>query len=164
MLNLISVIKYNKIELGSRDGFRVYYSKLKNLLSFLGFSFLIILSLVLFYDELDNEYSYVSLTLILLVLFLFWQAALSRMILKKPIFILKENKLYYLFHDKWYDIKQYMFLEESVDKYNWFLSLSMKDKNRKTVLSEKYWRMNYGEEFSAVLKNQIVASVKERRY
>jgi hypothetical protein len=132
----------NAIVIDKENGKEIFYNKIANYIS-LVFKILVILSslyLIVLYYERSIFYS---------IFFLFTTSLLvddlietiSRIIIKNPIFILKDNYLYYLKTNKWYNVLEYDFVDEFVGKSNYLQTFCMYDKEGNNVFKEKNWHL-----------------------
>lgn len=136
----------NKLDLTNHPGIRFYYSKTKNWISiafltvFAGF----FIGLIFFTDELFLKILCLVSSLFLI---LFQFTHFNNILLKHPIFILDNTKLYYIHTNQWYDLDMHSFNNEIVGKNNYYLTFTVKDENGKQVLSENNWVLHDEDRF-----------------
>lgn len=153
----------NKIDLNEVEGDRLYYSVYKNIISLIFSLCLIASSVCLIIMQIENN-AIALLGFLTLLLFLYEiQKPIGRLMLKNPIFILHQGKLYYLEYNKWYDITEYQFSEEFITKYNWSQSYCMTGKGDYRVFAENNWYFHAPEDFKSKVKCQRLVKIKEKR-
>ncbi|MBC9812774.1 hypothetical protein H9Y05_09850 [Crocinitomicaceae bacterium CZZ-1] len=153
----------NKIDLKEIKGHRLYYSVYKSVISLI-FSFVLIISSVfLIIMRIDNN-AITLLGFLALLLFLYEiQYPIGRLMLKNPIFILDQGKLYYLEYNKWYDITEYQFSEEIITNHNLSQSYCMTDKNNYRIFAENNWFFHAPENFKSKVRYQRLIKIGEKR-
>lgn len=153
----------NKIDLKETKGHRLYYSTYKSVISLIFNLVIIASSTYLIIMCIDNS----AITLLgFLTLFLFLyeiQQPIGRLMLKKPIFILDQGKLYYLEYNKWYDITEYQFSEEFITKYNLSHSYCMTDRNNYRIFAKNNWFFHAPENFKSKVRYQRLIKIREKR-
>ena len=141
-------IKLNRIQLDSFKGIQVFYKKSIHWFSLAGWVALIILLLVALKK---NSNSFVFFCLPLVYVLYNLTETIGRLLIKKPVFIIEENNIYYLKTNTWYNIANYQFQERSTGRINLFLTYCMIDRKGKAIFSEKNWWLEDTEK----LKDQI---------
>lgn len=150
--------KQNRLDLSSYRGKRVYYNKTRNYISLI---IKIIVTIGFFVSCIslrgtsknEAELGYVFLTLFgcFLVLDSIFES-IGRLQLKNPVFILKDENLFYIHTNKSYDIRNYHFIDERVGKYNFYETFCMLNKNKERIIAEKNWHLADEENFKSQLK------------
>ncbi|MDD2984010.1 MAG: hypothetical protein PHQ74_11555 [Crocinitomicaceae bacterium] len=136
----------NELDLANNPGIRFYYSKVKNWISIaiitlpLGFMIALMFLLTEFYFTI----LFVILSLILVSIQI---SHLCNILLKNPIFILDNTKLYYIHHNQWYDLNMHSFENEIFSKNNYYLTFCVRDENGKKLFSENNWVLNDEDRF-----------------
>lgn len=132
----------NAISIDKGNGKEIYYDKIANYTS-LVFKILVVfglLYLIVIFFERSIFYSIFFLfTTFLLAEDLI--ETISRIIIENPIFVLKDNYLYYLKTNKWYNVLEYDFVDEFVGKSNFLQTFCMYDKEGHDVFKEKNWHL-----------------------
>ena len=153
-------INLNKIDLAKVEGERLYYSKFKCVINVFLMLSLIVSTLFLLFHFTGNYP--VQLCLFLTICFFISniQAPIARLLLKNPIFILKDGMLYYLEYNKWYDITEYCFSEEFATKTNFSKSYSMRSMDNYEVFCENNWFFHSNEKFKRKVNSQRLTKMK----
>lgn len=156
------IVALNKIDLEAVEGSRLYYSVYKNVLSLI-FN-LILVAFFIYSIPLSDNILIKLLGPFFSLLFLYEaQKPIGRLMLKNPIFILNNGKLYYLKYDKWYDITEYKFSEEFDSRYNWSQSYCMTDRNNFRIFTENNWYFHVAENFKSKVHYQRLIKIREKR-
>lgn len=155
------ILNLNKIDLSKVEGERLYYSKYKSIINFFLISSLILSTVYLLFHFTENYP--VQLCLFLAICFFISniQAPIARLLLKNPIFILKDGMLYYLEYNKWYDINEYCFSEEFATKTNFSKSYCMRSKDNYEVFCENNWFFHSNEEFKQKVNHHRLTKMRE---
>jgi len=88
---------------------------------------------------------------------------LSKTIIKNPLFILENDKLYYLITNKWYDIFEYNFIDKMKGKYDYFETFIMSDKAGKIIFSEQNWYLKKEDNLKGYIKYRKLQKMKQNR-
>lgn len=160
--SLKEISALNKIDLNEVEGHRLYYSGYKNIISLIFSLCLIAFSVSLIIMQIDNN-AIALFGIFTLLLIDKVQKPIGRLMLKNPIFILQQGKLYYLEYNKWYDITEYKFSEEFITKNNWSQSYCMTGKDDYRVFAENNWYFHSSEDFKSKVKYQRLVKIKEKR-
>ncbi len=158
------VLVLNKIDLNNVEGNRLFYSRTKNIISSIFWIFMVLTTLFLVVSQIENNALAFLWLLATLMFFYFLIEAISRVLLNNPILILKNDQLYYLETNQWYDITEYKFDDQYVTKYNFGLTYCMSDKNDKRIISIKNWYLNNPEDFKSLIHYNRLMKLKERHY
>lgn len=154
------ILNLNKIDLTEAEGERLYYSKYKGVINVFLILSLIVSTLFLLFHFTGNYP--VQLCLFLAICFFISniQYPIGRLLLKNPIFILKDGMLYYLEYNKWYDITEYCFSEEFTTKTNYSKSYCMRTKDNYEVFCENNWFFHSNEKFKRKVNSQRLTKMK----
>jgi len=81
-----------------------------------------------------------------------FQEAFSIVIIRNPVFILQDDRIYYLKTKKWYELANYNFENKHIGKVNLHLTFCMLDLNKKIIFSENNWLIKNVSNFKDIVK------------
>lgn len=151
--NYFKNTKYlNTIDLENQSGIKIYYDKTSIVISLVIYSSFFIITSIFFLQLLrDKPYGFIAL----LVIFLYLDKILKlleKLYIKNPIFILSEEKLYYLFSNTWYSIADHTFVDRMTTKYDIFETFCVLDKKEYTIIRERNWYFKKIDQMKARIK------------
>jgi hypothetical protein len=137
----------NTYDLEHFEGYKLYYSKIKNTLSLLASLAIIGFGLYLIITDTSNEKKVLGLFSIVLFSYILIQK-LGNLILKNPVLILTRDKIYYLKTNQWYSLYEY-----ELDDMN-YKTLAFRRKNATgyNEFAESRWDLASDDEFMSLLK------------
>jgi hypothetical protein len=143
----------NKLDLEKIDGYKLYYSKIKSIISLLINTIMIGGGLFLFISDKRNGSALLGLLFVLFFIFSSL-APIGRLILKNPVFILTSDKIYYIKTNQWYSLKEYDFDDALLGSASASVYLAFSKKNNKgnVEFKERHWHLESGDEFRKMLK------------
>lgn len=134
-------VNFNKTIIHEQNGIKIYYDKYASYFS--------LIVKILFLGLFIYEVPIARKSILQLSIFMFGSLALSyhitsslgRIIIKRPIFILNNNQIYYLKTDTWYNVLDFEFIDKFIGKYNFLQTFCMVDKVGNELIREKNWHL-----------------------
>ena len=136
----------NTYDLEHIEGYKLYYSKIKNTLSLLTYLCLIGFGLFLIITDTRNEA--VLLGVFSIVFFLYMLVkTIGNLMVRNPVIILTRDKIYYLKTNQWYSLYEY-----ELDDMN-YKTLAFRRKNATGYIefAESRWDLSSDDEFMSLL-------------
>lgn len=153
--NLIKTIRLNAIELPVKSGVRLYLHKGTSLLSAIFFLALLCLFTSAFFTSETHDFDlafFCIFPLGIVYVFVELQAAVARIIMRHPVLILTEGKLYSPYHDTWYNLRDHVF-EDVRGKYDGLNgTYYIKRASGTEVLSFKNWYLESEDDFKRLVR------------
>lgn len=134
--------EYNNRKTEKLSGIRFYYSKTKTGVSVAILTLFVLLFIWVILIENLGEGLVVFIIIINLFLLYTIYGMVGMIMLKQPLFILDDTKLYYLKTNQWYDLDTHIFENKIRGRHNYYLTFCVKDKIGNEILSENNWFLN----------------------
>lgn len=145
--NIRTAIKINK-EPFQIEGRKFYYSPQTTTIT------LIILLIVISFfvwQIVSTEYILLDCFSILMLTY-FIVNMLHKVIFKRPVFVLVENKLYYSKMGIWLNLEDCYINDDIVGKFNWSGTLTIECEKSDVIIQENLWYIEYDDELKKYLK------------
>ncbi len=162
-LDIQEVKRLNSIDLTAAKGKRLYYSKIKAWISISFHLAYVIFSIAMMFYFHHSSKSLVVLILSVVVGFLGITDPISRLMLKNPVFILYDGKLYYIKENTWFDITKFKFTDEMVGRNNLSQTYCMFDYRERRIFAENNWHLEDPEPFKSNVHYQQLIKNREKR-
>jgi hypothetical protein len=131
----------NSINLQNELGKKIFYNKWSVYISLVFHCVFTLLCVFIFYVNIKDSFlAFYFLFGAAIVLYGF-NEIIGRFLIKNPIFILKDENLYYLKTQEWYNVYDFNFQDKFEGRYNLFLTYTMSDKEGNKIFSEKNWHL-----------------------
>lgn len=137
----------NKYDLANIEGYKLYYSRIKNILSLLIYLAFIGFGLFLIIIEKRNDDKLLGLFAIVLFLYMLVKT-IGNLLLKNPVIILTRDKIYHIKTNQWYSLYDY---ELSDSNYR-TLAFRRKNATGYNEFSESRWELSSDDEFIQLLR------------
>jgi hypothetical protein len=137
----------NTYELEHIEGYKLYYSRIKNILSLLTYLALIGFGLFLIISDTRNEGKLLGLFSFVFFLYMLIKT-IGNLMLRNPVIILTRDKIYHLKTNQWYSLYDY----ELSDSSNRTLAFRRKNANGYNEFAESRWELSSDDEFMSLLK------------
>lgn len=137
----------NTYDLEHIEGYKLYYSKIKNTLSLL--ASLAIIGFGLYLIIIDTRNEAVLLGVFSIVFFLYMLVkTIGNLMVRNPVIILTRDKIYHLKTNQWYSLYEY-----ELDDMN-YKTLAFRRKNATGYIefAESRWDLSADDEFMSLLK------------
>ena len=137
----------NTYDLEHIEGYKLYYSKIKNIISLLTYLGLIGFGLFLIITDTRNEADLLGVFSIVFFLYMLVKT-IGNLIVRNPVIILTRDKIYYLKTNQWYSLYEYE-LDDSG-----YRSLAFRRKNATgyNEFGESRWDLASDDEFMSLLR------------
>jgi hypothetical protein len=163
IFNFKEINKLNQINLENVEGIRFYYSKVNICLRLVILIIpLIIVFANLLFQNIENTFQSFFISFLLAFVLIISIEPVGNLFIKNPIFIINNDKLYYLKSDKWYDINNYYFKDISMGQNNHFKTYCMLNQKNDVIISEKNWYLKNEDYLKTQIQKNKIKNIKRQ--
>jgi hypothetical protein len=159
-------LELNKVDLSSNKGYKLYYSKSKNIFNATFFGFAVILNVWLLTESISDKGN-LPWSIVGILLFSYeLHKSISKIICKNPILVLSEGKIYYLKTQAWYNLDDYIFEDKFyITTLSWpnpSRTFYMEDKTQQVIFAINNWYLSDSDDFKKKLTFQRAMILKAK--
>jgi len=137
----------NTYDLEQIEGYKLYYSKIKNILSLMYLLPIISFGFYQIFGKTNNESKLMGAFFVVLFLYMLVKT-IGNLMVKNPVIILTRDKIYYLKTNQWYSLYDYELSDSSYRT----LAFRRKNANGYNEFAESRWELSSDDEFMSWLK------------